>query len=131
MILLSLLEQHGLPVLTWNCFNNQTGRVLLLTTDHPDEVLCVLKEAGYRCWTNNVVLVGPMTYSPSLVAQLYMELKRDQVDIRSAYLSATQSGQSYVVFSTTNDLQAVRTIEQKQRPRRHSAETQAVASGLT
>ena len=105
--ILALLKNHRLPTLTRSNFADRHGLMLLLTTSRPEEVKEVLEAAGYHCRTHPVVVFGPSTYQPGVVARLVAELGLQGVGIRSSYLSSTTPDNCFLVVQTTDDKRAL------------------------
>ena len=105
---LSLLEQRQLSALTRSCYTDREGLVLLLTVEQPAEARETLESAGYRCGTNPVLLVGPMPYRPGVAARLHTEFFNHGIKVLYTYLSSTDVGHCFMVFSTSDNEQALR-----------------------
>lgn len=100
--LLALLEQHQIPTLTHNCIADHDELVVLVTTSRPDEAQQVFDSAGYRCQARNVVLLGPTTYRPGMIAMLLKKLAEHGVEIRYSYMSSIAPDHCFVVVETSN-----------------------------
>ncbi|MEI8313892.1 MAG: hypothetical protein WCG79_00430 [Verrucomicrobiota bacterium] len=107
---LALLAEHQLPTVTRSYTTDNTGLMLLLTTNQPEEVQRVVRAAGYRCDSHAVILVGPTSARPGAAARLLGDLKRQGVNIQYSYLSAIDPEHCYLVFKAATDEQMLKAM---------------------
>lgn len=110
---LNLLEQQRLTVLTRSCYADREGMVFLVTTEQPAEAREALENAGYRCQTNSVLLVGPMPYRPGMAVHFCNELASHGIQVRYTYLSSETGNRCFMVFNTSDDEQALRIAQRE------------------
>ncbi|HUI06081.1 MAG TPA: hypothetical protein VL486_03665 [Verrucomicrobiae bacterium] len=104
--LIAVVSSCGTEVLAACSYWDQAGPVVMLVTENPRRATCTLEDAGFKCKSNEVVLVETPD-KPGLAALLGQRLAAAGVNILYSYAFRSERHQSYVVFKTSDDDRAL------------------------
>lgn len=110
--ILTLLNLHGIRVLTQNCHASRDGSVFLITTTQTEKARSVLQEAGYGCEERPVVMVGPSIQWPRLAARVGSGLREHRIEVLYSYVSTDDEQHSYIILKTSDDDDALQWLMQ-------------------
>jgi hypothetical protein len=108
-VLAAVAARH-VNVLAYCTYSDCDELVILLVTDNAFVAKTALQAAGYPCRANSVVLVGAAD-EVGAAARIGVHLGMAGVEILYSYASMSGSDQFVAVFKTTNDEQAIATLE--------------------
>ena len=108
--LMAITVSCGAEVLAANSYLDGDQTVVKLVTEDAIRTTDALQAAGFDCKSNPIVLVETPD-KPGLPALLNNKLVRAGVNVLYTYLFRTDSGLSYVVFKTTDDIRAIYILE--------------------
>jgi hypothetical protein len=112
--ILTLLNVHGIRVLTQNCHSDSGGLVFLITTNQPESAHTILRDAGYACEERPVVLVGPSRQSPRLAVRVGCELQEHRIQVLYSYVSTDDEQHAYIVLKTSDDEDALNWLSRRE-----------------
>ena len=98
-----------IKVVTMRSYCNRDGVVLLLVTTNAAKTAQVLKDAGFQCQVNPVVLIGPINRS-GWASPIGAELTNAGIEVLYSYTSHIDRDRHYLVFKTSNDESAVQVL---------------------
>jgi hypothetical protein len=108
-VLAAVAARH-VSVLAYCTYSDCDELVVLLVTDNAYAAKAALQAAGFSCKANSVVLVGAAT-DVGAAAQIGAHLGMAGVQILYSYASTSGGEHFCAVFKTTNDEQAILTLE--------------------
>jgi hypothetical protein len=102
--LLAELRAGQVEVHACTSYQDRSQMVVLLIADNPSRAQELLRQAGYECKRQMVILIELAPYNPGLLIQLRAALERAGVSILSSHLcSSGARGLSLVVQTTDNE----------------------------
>ncbi len=108
---LAAVAARDVNVLAYCTYSDCDELVILLVTDNALAAKAALQATGFSCRANSVVLVGA-TDEVGAAARIGAHLGMAGVEILYSYASSSGGHQFCAVFKTTNDEQAIATLEQ-------------------
>jgi hypothetical protein len=107
---LGVIAWHpDIEVLATRLYQDRDGVALLLVTTNPQKASHVLESAGFRCKSNPVVLVGPLS-NFGLGALIGAELAVLGIEILYSYASRVGTDDQYLILKTTDDERAMQML---------------------
>ncbi|HUI07943.1 MAG TPA: hypothetical protein VL486_13160 [Verrucomicrobiae bacterium] len=107
---LAAIAARQVNVLAYCTYSDRDELVILLVTDNAFVAKAALQAAGFPCKANSVVLVGA-TGEMGAAARIGAHLGMAGVEILYSYASASGGDHFCAVFKTSNDEQAIATLE--------------------
>ena len=108
-VLAAVAARH-VNVLAYCTYSDCDELVILLVTDNAFVAKAALQGAGFSCKANSVVVVGAAD-EVGAAARIGTHLGMAGVEILYSYASMSGSDQFVAVFKTTNDEQAIASLE--------------------
>jgi hypothetical protein len=109
---MSAIAAGGAAVLAACSYWDNAGAILLLVTDDPIKTAQALTAEGFPWTESTIVLVGPLDL-PAQAAVYGAELAAARVNVLYSYSYESEAGQYFLVFKTSDNNHAVRTLQSR------------------
>jgi len=108
--LMAITASRGADVLAACSYSDGGATVVKLVTENAHRTMRALRAAGFDCLAQGVVMVEAPN-KPGLAALLKQKLTAAGIGVLRSYWFRSGSNQSYTVFKTTDDEQALYLLE--------------------